>query len=499
MLKYKELIEQMTLEEKASLMSGKDFWQTNSIDRLNIPSMFLADGPHGVRKQMVGADHLGLNPSYPSTCFPTAVTISSTWNEEIAYELEKRVALEAIALKVSVILGPGTNIKRNPLCGRNFEYFSEDPYLAGKITASYIRGAQDQGISACVKHFACNNQELRRMVYDVNVDERALREIYLLPFEMAVKEGQVKTIMTSYNMVNGLYSNENPYLLIDILRNEWGYKNFIVTDWGGNNDRVAAIKTYNSLEMPSTGGETNIDIVNAVKNGELDEAILDQNVDYLLSVVFSSKETLDKSGDTFDIDEHHNMALRCAEEGIVLLENNGVLPLKEGNVALIGDFAENPRYQGAGSSNVNPTKLDKLVDCIKECGFNYVGFEKGFDRYGKKSKSKAKKALKLASKADVVIYTMGLDEVTESEGLDRKNLKIKDNQISLLKQLHEMGKKVVVVLTTGSPVEIDFDKYCDAIILAGLPGQAGSKAILNIIEGKVNPSGKLAETYVKKI
>ena len=278
----------MTLEEKVSLMSGKDFWQTVNIDRLGIPSIFLSDGPHGLRKQAASADHLGLNPSIPATCFPPAATMANSWNPELGKGIEERVGQEAVFNDVSVVLGPGTNIKRNPLCGRNFEYFSEDPYLSGKMSVAYIQGVQENGISGCIKHFACNNQEERRMSYDSIVDERALREIYLTSFEMAVKEGHTKSLMTSYNKLNGQYTNENEHLLVDILRKEWGYQGFIVTDWGGCNDRVAGIKATNALEMPSSGGESGKEIMKALKNGTLDENTLNERVDELLTIVFDT-------------------------------------------------------------------------------------------------------------------------------------------------------------------------------------------------------------------
>ena len=493
-LRFEDIIKQMTLEEKASLMSGKDFWQTQNIDRLNIPSIFLADGPHGIRKQAGAADHLGLNESIKATCFPTASAMANTFNVELANEMAIHLGKEAKAQNVNILLGPGMNIKRNPRCGRNFEYFSEDPYLAGKMASAYVRGIQSNGVSACVKHFAANNQEARRMVYDSIIDERALREIYLTGFEIAVKEGNPYSIMTSYNKLNGDYTNENHHLLCDILRDEWQYKNLIVTDWGGSNDRVAGLKCTNALEMPTNNGETDLEIYNAIKNNELDEKVLDKRVDELLSII---NDTKIEGKHDFDVDLHHEIARRCALESIVLLKNElNTLPLNHiDKIAFIGDFFKNPRYQGAGSSIVNPTKLDNVVDIISDYNLNYVGYEKGYDRYGKKNNNLAKKAIKLAKKSDVVIYSMGLDEITEAEGMDRENILINKNQIDLLKSLHALGKKIIIVLYSGSVVDLSFDRYADSLIHAYLLGQAGYRSLLDIITGLVSPSGRLAESY----
>ena len=495
-MKYTEIIEKMTLEEKASLTSGKDFWQTEAVKRLNIPSIFLSDGPHGIRKQAAAADHLGLNASIPATCFPTAVTMANSWNLALGEEMGKALGEEARTQKVNILLGPGMNIKRDPRCGRNFEYFSEDPYLAGKMAAAYVRGIQSEGVSACIKHFACNNQETRRMVYDSIVDERALREIYLTGFEIAVKEGKPMSIMTSYNRLNGDYTNENYHLLTEILREEWGYDGFIVTDWGGNNNRVKALIAGNALEMPTTQGETNEEIIKAIKDGELDEKVLDARIDEYLHVALETSKALVEERPA-DMDAHHVLAKKCAEEAIVLLKNEGnVLPLrKENKVVLVGDFFKTPRYQGAGSSVVNPTKMSSLLDLTEEFEFDYVGYAQGYDRYGKKKKGLAKKAVELAKNADVILYAMGLDEVTEAEGLDRKDILLAENQLTLLKSLKELGKPVVVVLTCGAVVDLSWDNDADALLHAYLSGQAGAEAILSILNGKVNPSGKLSETF----
>ena len=498
--KHQDIIDQLTLEEKASLISGKDFWQTVNIDRLNIPSAFLSDGPHGVRRQAAAADHLGLNASIPATCYPTAATMANSWDPELGEGLGQRLGQEAAVQKVNVLLGPGTNMKRSPLCGRNFEYFSEDPYLAGKMAAGYIRGIQSNGISACVKHFACNDQEENRMTLDSVLDERTFREIYLTAFEIAVKEGKTKSIMSAYNLINGTYANENEHLLVDILRKEWGFKGLVVTDWGGNNDGVKSLKCGNQLEMPGTPDRPE-EVLNAIKNGELDESVLDDNVDTLLDIIFDTmKNGVEKAPEKFDVEEHHAYAQKCAEESAVLLKNNNVLPLrKEDKVAFIGDFLYLPRYQGAGSSIVNPTKLDNTEKLLGESGLNVVGCCRGFHRYGKKKKKLLNETLDLASKADIVALYLGLDEVTEAEGLDRANLHLEKNQLDLIQEVKKLNKKIVIVLSCGSAVEMPFIDDVDAILHCYLNGQAGALATLNILSGKVNPSGKLSETIPVKL
>ena len=493
--KHQDLIDQLTLKEKASLISGKDFWQTVNIDRVGIPSAFLSDGPHGVRRQAAAADHLGLNASIPATCFPTAATMANSWDPELGEGLGERLGQEAAVQKVNILLGPGTNTKRNPLCGRNFEYFSEDPYLAGKMAAGYIRGIQSNGISACVKHFACNNQEENRMTLDSVLDERTFRELYLTAFEIAVKEGKTKSIMSAYNLINGEYANENKHLLVDILRKEWGFKGLVVTDWGGNNDGVLSLKLGNQLEMPGTPDRPE-EVIKAIEAGELDESVLDDNVDTLLDIILTTMEKgVKKAPEKFDVEEHHAYAKKCAEESAVLLKNNGILPLnKEEKVAFIGDFLFLPRYQGAGSSIVNPTKLDNTNDLLKNVELNVVGSARGFNRYGKKSKKLFNEAINLAKQADTVVLYLGLDEVTEAEGLDRQNLYLENNQLELVKAVKELGKKIVVVLSCGSAVEIPFIHDVDGLLHCYLNGQAGAEATLHILEGKVNPSGKLSET-----
>lgn len=496
-MKYKEIISKMTREEKASLMSGKDFWQTMDVERLGVPSIFLADGPHGIRKQAEAADHLGLNESIPATCFPTAATVANSWNEELGEKMGEYLGKEAVAQKVNVLLGPGINMKRSPLAGRNFEYFSEDPYLAGKLAAGMIKGIQSHGISACVKHFAVNNQEERRMSIDTIVDERTLREVYLTAFEIAVKEGKTKTVMSAYNMLNGEYTNENVHLMKEILRDEWNYDGVVVTDWGGSNDRVDGLIAGNELEMPTTAGETNQEIIAAIENGKISEDVLDECVDRILDLVFTTEEAFKEEPKTIDKNEHHQMAQKVAEESIVLLKNDqNILPLqKDKKVAVIGDFAKDARYQGAGSSIVNPTFLDNSLNVLKSSDINSIGYEQGFDRYGKKSKKKIAKACALAKEADVVLLYIGLDEVTEAEGLDRQNMVIPENQIELLNALYEVNANIVAVLSSGAVVEMPWINKVKGLVHAYLSGQAGAKAIQRIITGEVNPSGKLAETY----
>ena len=494
-LKHKELIAGLTLEQKCSLLSGMDFWQTEEI-KGKIPAAFLSDGPSGLRKQAKAADHLGLNPSIPAVCMPSSATVANSWDPELAYLVGKTIGEEASAAEVTLLLGPGVNMKRNPRCGRNFEYFSEDPYLAGKMAGGYIRGVQSNGIGSCIKHYAANNQEIRRMTSDSIVDERALREIYLEAFEIAIKESNPAAVMTSYNKLNGIYANENEHLLREILRNEWGYNGVVVSDWGGDNDRVAALKASSDLEMPTSGGETDAEVVAAVKEGKIAESYVDESVDRLLEMILKASENLKKASREFDKDAHHLTAQKVAEESIILLKNNDhLLPLAaKTKVAIVGDFAKDARYQGAGSSVVNPLHVDQILDVIKEYPLSYVGFEPGFKRYGKKSQRLIDKAVKLAEKADVVLLFCGLDEVTEAEGMDRPNIRLPGNQRDLIAALYHTGKKVVLVMECGSVVEMPYVSRVDAIVHAYLSGEAGARAILNVITGKVNPSGKLAES-----
>lgn len=495
-MKYQELICQMTLEEKCGLLSGRDIWSTHPVERLEIPSLFLSDGPTGVRKQVGTGDHLGLNASVPATCLPTAATMANSWNPELVEQMGRMVGQEAAGQGVNVLLGPGLNIKRSPLCGRNFEYFSEDPYLSGKLAAALVRGIQSNGISACPKHFAVNSQELRRMASDSVLDERTLREIYLTGFEIAVKEGKPKTIMSSYNMVNGTYANENAHLLREILVDEWGYDGAVVTDWGGSNDHVEGVRAGSHLEMPGTGGDSTRELVQAVKDGKISEQIVDQRVDELLRLVFATKDGI-AGNKEFSVEQHHEMVHKAALETVVLLKNqDGILPLKENTkVALVGDFAKTPRYQGAGSSLVNPTKLDTALEKIKEMPWQFAGYAQGYQRNDRPNDSLKQQAADLAKQADVVLLYLGLPEIFETEGLDRSHMQLPKNQVELLKALTQVNPNVVVVLSAGSPVEMPWLDECKALVHGYLGGQAGAGAVLEVIAGMVNPSGKLAESY----
>lgn len=494
-MKHEELIRKMKLEEKAALLSGKGEWQTWDLKRVGIPSMYCSDGPHGIRKQAGTGDHLGLNPSLPATCFPTAATVANSWDPDLGEEIGRALGEEAKAQGVHVVLGPGLNIKRSPLCGRNFEYFSEDPYLTGKMAAGYIRGIQSQGRYACPKHFAVNSQELRRMAMNAVVDERTLREIYLTGFEIAVKEGNAHALMTSYNQVNGTYSNENAHLLKDILRDEWGYDGIVITDWGGSNDHVKGVAAGSDLEMPTPGMDSARQIVKAVQEGKLSERAVDACVDRLLTAVLSlTKDDPENeiAGDDFDKEAHHALARRAAAESTVLLKNqDNLLPLKAGTrVALIGDFAFEPRYQGAGSSMVNVTRLDKMADMIQACDLTVTGMAKGYLRTGETDAVMEKEAVELAKSADVVLYCFGLDERSESEGVDRTHMRIPQNQISLLEAIARVNENIVGILSAGAAVEMPWHTSLKALLHGYLYGQAGAGAMLDILTGKGNPSGR---------
>ena len=497
-MKHADIIKQMTLEEKCYLFSGKDFWQTRSLERLGVPNMTLSDGPHGIRKQAGEGDQLGLNPSLPATCYPTAATVANSWDPALGEEIGAHLGAEAASQGVGVVLGPGLNVKRSPFCGRNFEYFSEDPYLAGKMAASYIRGIQKNGVSACPKHFAANSQELRRMASDSVMDERTLREIYLTGFEIAVKEGHAKSIMSSYNRINGTYANENGHLLQEILRDEWGFDGFVVSDWGGSNDHVEGVRAGSHLEMPTTGGDSDPELIDAVKAGRLSEELLDRRVDELLDVILSvTRAVKPLEGKPFDIDVHHNLAAKASEQSIVLLKNEGnILPLKKGaKVAVIGEFAQKARYQGAGSSVVNPTKLDHAMDVIKNFDLDVAGFEPGYPRSGKGDPAMRAQAVELAKKADVVLLYIGLDEISEAEGLDRSHMRLAQSQVELIEAVAEANPNVVAVMSAGSAVEMPWLPKVKALVHGYLCGQAGAASVLKAIVGQVNPSGKLAESY----
>lgn len=498
-LKYESIISKMTLEEKALMMSGKNTWQTVDFEKYGIPSMTMSDGPHGLRRQAGAGDHLGLNASLPATCFPTAATVANSWDEELGEEIGAALAEEAATMDVNVILGPGLNIKRSPLCGRNFEYFSEDPYHAGKMAAAYVRGMQSKGGAACPKHFAANSQELRRMANDSVVDERTFREIYITGFEIAVKEGKAKAIMSAYNEINGVYANENSHLLQEILVDEWGFDGCVISDWGGSNDHALGVQNGSHLEMPGTGKSGMRDIVKAVQAGTLKEEVLDQRLDELLSLIFATHGTTEKAkGTTFDVEAHHKLARKAAEESIVLLKNqDNILPLKPGTkVAVIGDFARKPRCQGAGSSLVNPAKEpEAILDRIGEYDIVMVSYEQGYVRNRPPKMDLLRKAKEAAKGADVVLFFGGLDEISESEGLDRTHMMMPEAQGMLIDELSTVNENLVVVLSAGSAIEMPWHQYVKGIVHGYLGGQAGASAMLNVLTGKVNPSGRLNETY----
>ncbi len=494
-MKHTDIIEQLSLAEKCSLLSGLDFWNIVGIEHAGIPALKMSDGPHGLRRQAGAEDHLGLNGSVPATCFPTASALASGWDTELVHEIGEALGREAAAGGVGMLLGPGLCLKRDPLCGRNFEYFSEDPVLSGKLAASMIRGIQSVGISACAKHFAVNNQETRRLTIDAVTDERSLRELYLRSFETAVKEGKPLGIMSAYNRLNGVYCSENEWLLTEVLREDWGYEGLVVTDWGAGNDRVEQLKAGGNIEMPSTLGETDREVMNAVISGELDESVLDLRVDEIIDVMLSAKRGTD-AAKTVDLEAHNALARRAAAQTSILLKNEGgLLPLQEGaKVAVIGDFAETPRYQGAGSSLVNPTELADRSE-LDKAGLNVVGFAKGFLRYGGRSKRLTREAVELAKRADTVLLYIGLDEFSEVEGLDRSHMRMPENQLELLDAVYAVNPNIVALLFCGSPVEMDWADKVKAILHCNLGGQAVLGAAADLVTGKAEPSGRLAESY----
>lgn len=496
-----DTIRGLTLEEKAALLQGWTTWTSYDGRNKGVAPIFLSDGPHGLRKQAGATDHLGLHDSIPATCFPTAATMANSWDPELGEELGKALGVEAAANDVHVLLGPGLNIKRSPLCGRNFEYFSEDPYLAGKMAAAYIRGIQSSGTAACPKHFAVNSQELRRMAMDSVVDERTLREIYLTGFEIAVKEGKAQSIMSSYNMVNGTYSNENAHLLDEILRREWGFDGFVVTDWGADNDHTEGVRAGSNLVMPAPGPDCAIGLVEAVKSGKIDECVLDQRVAQLLKVAMATTEAVGNAPKSYDVEAHHALARQCAAQSIVLLDNDGILPLKSGaGVAIIGEFAKEPRYQGAGSSQVNPTKLDDLYHCALAAGLNVTGYARGFDRKDPNPRQDLiEEAVEVAKAAPTVLLCVGLEEILESEGMDRLHMELSASQQQLIAQVCAVNKNVVLVLSGGSPFVMPQRDTYRAAIHGYLSGQAGAGAMVDALLGKVNPSGKLNESWPHKL
>ena len=499
MLKHKDLISQMTLKEKASLCSGKDFWHLKSIERLGIPEIMVCDGPHGLRKQNSENKKVGIGNSYPATCFPTAVTTACSWDRDLIYRMGQALAEECLQHDVSVLLGPGVNMKRSPLCGRNFEYFSEDPELAGEMGAAFIAGVQSMGIGTALKHFAGNSQEMKRMTSNSIIDDRALREVYLRAFEKAVKKSQPWMVMNAYNLLNGTYCSENDWLQNKVLRDEWGFEGAVVSDWGAVNDRVAGLNGGNDLEMPSSGGINDAKIVEAVKCGVIDEDTLDERVDKLVDIILKGAANR-RPGYKFDVKAHNLLSRQIAEQSMVLLKNeDNILPLKraEGEyVAVIGTFADKPRYQGEGSSVINPTMIDSGRRAFNNSPID-VKFADGYDRSGKRKNEDAyiTEACNLAKNASKAVVFIGLTDDYESEGFDRTTMKLPDGHNRLVEAVSRVNENVIVVLQGGSPVEMPWADDVKAILNAYLGGQSVAPAIVDVLTGKANPCGKLAETY----
>lgn len=493
---------ELSLVQAAALASGASQWDSRQIPSAGVPSFVMSDGPHGVRRQLGDGDHLGIAASEKATCFPTASALAATWNPELARLMGQALGLEARSLGVHVLLGPGLNIKRSPLCGRNFEYFSEDPFLAGTMGAALVQGIQSTGTAACPKHFAVNSQELRRMASDSIVDERTMREIYLTAFEIVCRSAHPRAIMSSYNLVNGTYAHENTHLLTDILRAEWGFDGLVISDWGGSNDAVAAVRAGGSLEMPGPGLYGARQIVAAVAEGRLDEADVYARAQEVVDMALAATQQPD--GGSYDEDAHHELATRVAAESITLLRNEGgLLPLGAATrVALIGDMAETPRYQGAGSSQVNPTRLDRAHDLLaaggaRARGLVLEGYAPGYARHGGTTDALLAEARDVAARADVALVYVGLDELAESEGLDRPHMRLPDGQAELIEAVVRANPKTVIILSGGASVEMPWAERVPALVHAHLGGQGGAGAVLNVLTGAVNPSGRLAETYAR--
>lgn len=494
----KKAIAQMTLEEKAGICSGGDFWHTKGVERLGVPKMMVSDGPHGLRKQNLEADHLGINESIKAVCFPAGCATAASFDRSLLYTMGQALGNECQAEGVSVILGPAVNIKRSPLCGRNFEYYSEDPYLASEIAKSHIKGVQSKNVGTSIKHFLANNQEHRRMSSSSEIDDRTLRELYLAAFEGAVKEAEPWTVMCSYNKINGVYAAENKKYLTGILRGEWGFEGFVVSDWGAVNDRVADIKAGLDLEMPSSNGLTDKMLVEAVKNGSLDESVIDKAVENILNIVERFEANRDKEA-VFDLDADHELSRKVAEECIVLLKNEGVLPLrKDETVAFIGEFAKAPRFQGGGSSHINSHKVESAWDVVSQCDTwkNNVKFAQGYStKEDVLDEAKIQEAVELAKTVEKAVLFVGLPDTYESEGFDRTHMRIPAGQNALIEAVAQANPNTVVVLHNGSPVEMPWVDKVSGIVEAYLGGQAVGGAVVDILYGKANPSGHLAESF----
>ena len=498
-MKHPEILSKMTLEEKASLCSGKDYWHTESVNHVGIPSIMLTDGPHGIRKRVEekSKDEKMSLKGVPAICYPTASATACSWDTDLIYKMGEALGDECLKEQVSVLLGPGTNIKRSPLCGRNFEYFSEDPLLAGEMAASFINGVQSKGVGTSLKHYAVNNQETRRMTVNAVVDERTLREIYLAPFETAVKKAQPWTIMAAYNRLNGTYCAENKWLLTDVLRNEWGYQGIVVTDWGAENDRVQGLLAGQELEMPSSNGEGNKQIVAAVKQGLVEESYLDELVDRLIDMALKGEKV--RGTYTYDAEAHHKLAREIAGQCMVLMKNDGdILPLsKKAKLTVIGEMAKKPRYQGAGSSLINPIQLDSAFEALVKMGVEFQ-YAPGYSTAKKNRTSDdtfVSEAVSKAKNAEAVLLFVGLTDDFETEGNDRKHMGLPPLHNRLVNEVLKVNKNVVVVLSGGSAVEMPWADEVPAILNEFLTGQASGSAVCDVLFGDVNPSGKLAETY----
>ena len=498
----RSIVKQMTLEEKAGMCSGSDFWHLKGVKRLGIPEVMVSDGPHGLRKQNDKADHLGVNESIKAVCFPTACATACSFDRDLLQELGEALGDECQAEDVSVILGPAVNIKRSPLCGRNFEYFSEDPYLASQMAAAHVKGVQSKNIGTSLKHFAANNQEFRRLSVDERIDERTLREIYLAAFETAVREGKPDTVMCSYNQINGEFASESHWLLTEVLRDDWGFEGYVMSDWGAVNRRVPGLAAGLDLEMPASGGATDAEIVSAVKDGTLDESVLDTAVERILRIIF--KYTDGRRAGDFDLEKHNRLAERIAEESMVLLKNDGVLPLpREGRqIAFIGSFAEKPRFQGGGSSHINSFRITGALEAAENmpqitCDIRYA---QGYDvKEDRTDAALLAQAVQTAAAADAAVIFAGLPDSFESEGYDRSHMRMPDCQNELIREILKVQPNTVVVLHNGSPVEMPWADDAPAILESYLCGQAVGEAQVRLLFGLANPCGKLAETIPFKL
>ena len=488
------ILDAMTLEDKIALCSGADAWHTKAMDQYGIPSVMMTDGPHGLRKQDSASNLVNINHSVPSTAFPTAVSTGSSWDPELVEQVGQAIGEEALEQQVSLVLGPGLNLKRNPLCGRNFEYFSEDPLLAGKLAGAMIRGIQSQGVGACMKHFAANNQEYKRFTSDSVVDERTLRELYLAGFEIAVKEGHPRSAMCGYNKLNGVHCSDSVYLMTRVLRQQWGFDGMVVTDWGAMSDRIEGFRAGCDLSMPGGSAYMEQETLEAVRSGKLSEKLVDESARRVLRLVLESQPALSRQH-TFSREEHHELACRAAEQSAVLLKNEDqLLPLKPGaRVALIGDMAKNFRYQGAGSSHITPTKLETLFDCLEQ-----AVYAPGCNELGQTDETLLAQALQAAEGADAVVLCVGLTPAYESEGFDRDHMRLPEGHIRLIEQVSQVNENVAVVLLSGSPVETPWRHLVKSILFMGLSGQAGGRAAANLLWGRVSPSGRLAESWPER-